>query len=177
MHRMAARGITGLGPGRRRSRRQHKWRGEHHRPPTRPYGQPVADELVRARWSRFVTRALKSARSRGFTNREIHAATGINPTTFHRWARGDIRSTPDIAKVRAFCTGLGLNLDEALTALGMTGQRDTPEPEPPMPPEVRTLLRRLADPNVSATDKVFIQESLRMLADRLERQARREASG
>jgi len=109
------------------------------------------------------------------TNRDIHHATGINPTTFHRWARGDVRSTPDIAKVRSFCSGLGLDLDEALAALGMTGQPENPAPEPPMPPEIRLLLRRLADPAVPETEKLFIRESLRMLADRGRRSERREA--
>lgn len=139
----------------------------------------MPDELVRARWSRFVRRALESARTRGLKNKDIQEATGVNPTTFSRWQRGDVRSTPDIATVRAFCRGLGLDLDEALGALGMGAAKDNPAPEPPMPPEIRTLLRKLADPNVPETEKLFIQESLRMLANRGERRGRRaeEATG
>lgn len=124
-----------------------------------------------------MSRALEAARTRGLTNRDIHQATGINPTTFHRWARGDVRSTPDIANVRAFCRGLGLDVEEALTALGMTGARDNPAPAPPMDPDVQRLLRKLADPSVPETEKLFIRESLRMLADRGTGSRRREGAG
>lgn len=126
----------------------------------------MSDDLIRVRFSRFVERALNGARIRGMTDKDIQAATGIMPSTFHRWRRGDLRTTPDIGKVRAFCTGLGVSVDEALAALGMTPERDNPAPEPPMDPDLLLILRRLADPNTPAAEKVFIKESLRMLADR-----------
>lgn len=129
----------------------------------------MSPDLIRTRWAHFVQRTLDAARVRGMTDRDIEKATGIMSSTFHRWRRGEVRTTPDITKVRAFCDGLGASMDEAMRVLGMTGQRLNPAPEPVIPPEVRTLLRKLADPNTSETDKLFIQESLRMLADRVDR--------
>lgn len=80
---------------------------------------------------------------------------------------------PELEKVRAFCEGLGVSVVGAMTALGLNpAARDNPEPEPPMPPEIRRVLRLLADPNVPDKDKVFLQETLRMLVDRLDRGGR-----
>lgn len=129
----------------------------------------MSPDLIRTRWAHFVRRTLEAARARGMTDRDIEKATGIMSSTFHRWRRGEVRTAPYITKVRAFCEGLGASMDEAMRVLGLTGQRLNPAPEPPMDPDVRRLLRKLADPNTSETDKLFIQESLRMLADRVDR--------
>jgi len=166
---------AGLGPQRPRWRRSQHRCATHNGPENRPYRLRVSDEVARARWSKFVARALEAARVRGMTDKDIQQATGLQPTTWHRWKRGQTRTAPDITKVRAFCRGLGLNVDDALAALGMTGQRDNPAPEPPMDPDVLLLLRKLADPNVPVSEKEFIRESLRMLANRGRR--RDEAAG
>lgn len=135
----------------------------------------MSDDLIRVRFAAFVDRALAAARSRGMTDRDIHKATGVMPSTYHRWRRGELRTAPDIGKVRAFCAGLGIPAAEALTALGMTGERTAPEPEAPMDPDVRLIMRQLLDPNTPAAEKIFIRESLRMLADRAARQRRDDA--
>lgn len=130
----------------------------------------MSPELIRVRFAHFVERALDSARYRGMTDKDIEAATGVRSSTFHRWRRGDVRSTPGLDKVRAFCEGIGVPVEDALKALGMSAdQRTNPAPEAPMPPEIREIMQMLLDPNVSATDKVFIDEALKMLADRAER--------
>jgi transcriptional regulator with XRE-family HTH domain len=98
------------------------------------------------------------------TDRDIHQATGVSTSTFHRWQGGQFVKTPGLEVVRAFCHGLGVPETEALIALGMTGQRDSPEPEPPLDPDVRIILRALADPNVSDEQKRVIRGLLRMLA-------------
>lgn len=134
----------------------------------------MSDDLIRTRFARFVDRALQVARSRGMTDRDIQQATGIMPSTFHRWRRGELRTTPDLGKVRAFCAGIGVDVNDALTALGVTGQRDNPAPEPPMDPDLKLILRRLADPSTPEAEKVFIRESLRMLAERAERRRERD---
>lgn len=133
--------------------------------------------VARARFAKFVTRALDSARDRGMTDKDIQEATGIGPSTFHRWKRGVGRELPELDKVRAFCEGLGLNVAGAMAALGITPQRDETEPEPPLPPEVRTILRKLADPNVPQAEKLVIREMLLMLAERAERSSRRRDEG
>jgi transcriptional regulator with XRE-family HTH domain len=126
-------------------------------------------ELVRVRFARFVQRSLTAARDRGMTDKDIEAATGVMSSTFHRWRRGDVRTMPGLNKVQAFCDGIGASLEDALAALGTTGERDNPEPDPPMDPDLRLILRRLNDPHVPEPEKVFIRESLRMLADRARR--------
>jgi transcriptional regulator with XRE-family HTH domain len=131
----------------------------------------TSPELIRVRFSRFVQRALDGARARGMTDKDIEAATGVMSSTFHRWRRGEVRTMPGLDKVRAFCEGIGADMDDALAALGLTGERDNPEPEPILDPDLRLILRRLHDPNVPETEKIFIRESLRMLADRSRRRA------
>jgi transcriptional regulator with XRE-family HTH domain len=135
----------------------------------------MSPDLIRVRFSHFVQRSLDAARARGMTDKDIEAATGVKSSTFHRWRRGEVRTVPGMDKVRAFCEGVGASLADAMTALGMSGERDNPEPEPPMDPDLRLILRRLADPNVPETEKEFIRESIRMLAERAERR-RRESS-
>lgn len=136
----------------------------------------TSDDLIRVRFARFVQRALDAARYRGMTDKDIEAATGVMSSTFHRWRRGEVRTMPGLNKVRAFCEGIGASLDEAMAALGVSGQRDTPEPEAPMDPDLKLIMRRLMDPNTPAAEKVFIRESLKMLADRADR-PRREGTG
>lgn len=168
------------GPGTRRSRPRQYCRPRDNRPANRTYGDgvPAASpapnpDVARARFAKFVSAALRSARQRGMTDRTIAEATGIGPSTFHRWRRGEGRELPEMEKVRAFCEGLGVSVTGAMTALGLNPTvRDSPEPEPPMPPEVRRVLRLLADPNVPDKDKVFLSETLKMLADRLDRGCR-----
>jgi transcriptional regulator with XRE-family HTH domain len=137
---------------------------------------PKSDGLIRVRFAHFVERALASARARGMTDKDIEAATGVRSSTFHRWRRGDVQTVPGLDKVRAFCEGIGADLSDAMTALGLTGQRDNPEPEPVLDPDMRLILRQLADPNVPEAEKVFIRESLRMLAERADRARRRKES-
>lgn len=103
------------------------------------------------------------------TDKTIADATGVGPSTFHRWRRGEGRELPELEKVIAFCEGLGVSVSGAMTALGISPGRDNPAPSAPMPPEVRRIMRLLADPNVSDRDKLFLQETLKMLADRLDR--------
>lgn len=138
----------------------------------------ASPNVNRARFARFVARTLASARDRGMTDKDIHAATGIPPSTFHRWQKGQLATAPDLDKVKRFCEGLGVSVSAAMTALGLAPGRDTTEPEPPLPPEVRTILRKLADPNVSDSDKLVIRELLKLLAERARRSGEpREGTG
>lgn len=131
-----------------------------------PYGLTMSDALARARFAHFVQRVIDSARARGLTDPALHAATGVMPSTYYRWMRGELRTTPDLGKVRAFCLGAGADIGEAMTALGLTGERDTTEPQPALEPDMRRILRRLNDPDTPAQEKWFIRETLRMLAAR-----------
>jgi transcriptional regulator with XRE-family HTH domain len=119
-------------------------------------------QLNRTRFAQFIKRGLDNARARGLTDPQIAKAAGIPASTFHRWQNG--QQIPRLVKLEMFCRGLGLNLDEALATL-RTDIRQTTAPDPPMDPDVLKLLRKLADPDVSATTKTHIRATLRYLAD------------
>lgn len=133
----------------------------------------MSDAVVRVRFAHFVERTLATARQSGMTDKDIEAATGVRSSTFHRWRRGEVRTMPGIDKVTAFCAGIGVDWADAMTALGLTGRRDSAEPEPVLDADMRLILRQLADPSVPETEKVFIRESIRMLAERAGRNPRR----
>ena len=165
---------------RRLSQRRNRSRPRDNRPADATYRDPVATsspDVIRKRFAAFVARTLAAARDRGMTDSTIRDATGIPPSTFHRWQKGQFTTAPSIDKVRQFCEGLGASVTEAMAALGMTPQRAQPQPEPPLPPEVRTILRKLADPNVPQADKLVMREMLLMLAERAERLGRKDRGG
>lgn len=180
MQRYAVRAADRLKERTRRAQRWEHSRPRDNRPQNRPHHESVSaspapsHDVSRARFAAFVARSLDAARRRGMTDKDIHRATGVPPSTFHRWQKGSFATAPDLDKVRAFCAGLGISPAGALAALGLAPQRDEPAPEPPLPPEVRTILRKLADPNVSEFDKQFMRETLHMLAERVERTRPRE---
>mgnify|MGYP001050339332 CR=1 FL=1 len=117
----------------------------------------------RVRFARFVERALSTARERGLTDAQIESATGIRPSTYHRWRRGE--TAPTVDKVRQFCAGLGIPAGEALAALGMAPRQDAAPSPPPMDPDVLKLLQMLEDPSVNDATKQYIRANLRFLAD------------
>jgi transcriptional regulator with XRE-family HTH domain len=144
---------------------QHS-RPRHSRPTNGTYRDSVATspDVNVQRFARFVKRVLGEARDRGMTDTDIEKATGVRASTFHRWQRGEV--APQIAKVNQFCDGLGVPRRPAYLALGITEGRDEPEPEPAIDPEVRRILRLLADPSVSDEDKHAIRAMLRVIGPR-----------
>lgn len=140
---------------------------------------PLDPSVARARFAVFVARALDQARANDMTDTKITAASGISSSTFHRWRKGEGRDLPQLEKVRAFCAAVGASVDDAMKALGMTDTAPEPTPEPPLPRDVRIIMRRLADPNTPERERDFIRQSLSMLAERaavdLRRDERRDA--
>ncbi|GIM82621.1 hypothetical protein Aco04nite_82430 [Winogradskya consettensis] len=101
------------------------------------------------------------------TDIDIQRATGISVSTFHRWKRGDFNTTPEVGKIVQFCDGLGVPAGVALRPLGVEDERDDPAPDPPIPPDIRRIMRGLVDPAVSDSDKSFVREVLKTLATRV----------
>jgi len=121
----------------------------------------LAPDVARARFSRFVARALREARQRGLTDPEIRRLTGIHPSTFHKWQSGE-GGLPKLDKVQQFCRGLEIPPAAAYAALGIDEQREaTPET---LDPDLSRLARILADPAVPEVEKQAIRHTIRMLA-------------
>lgn len=135
---------------------------------------PIDPSVARARFATFVSRALADARAAGATDRSIAAESGVATSTFHRWRLGQGRGLPEIDKVRRFCAATGADLGDALRALGVSDEPAEPTPEPPLPRDVRIILRRLADPATPASEAEFIRMTLQMLAARATSSARAE---
>jgi transcriptional regulator with XRE-family HTH domain len=127
---------------------------------------PIDPAVARDRFALFVKRALDDARARGMTDREIARVSGVATSTFHRWRTAEARGLPELPKVRAFCQAVGASVEDAMRALGMTDSGPQPTPEPPLPQDVRVILRRLTDPNTPDAQKQFIRMTLQMLAER-----------
>jgi hypothetical protein len=141
------------------------------RPANGTYGDRVEAHVdpavARVRFGRFVDRALASARAGGMTDREIQRQSGVATSTFHRWKNAEGRTLPSIGKVRAFCEATGASFQDAMRALGMTDDAaPTPTPEPPLPREIQTIMRKLADPTTPGVERDFILMTLQMLAAR-----------
>jgi hypothetical protein len=126
----------------------------------------VDPAVARARFAVFVERALENARAAGLTDREIYRRSSVSTSTFHRWRLAEGRTLPKLPQVRAFCEATGASVEEAMRVLGMADSAPEATPEPPLPRDVRVILRRLADPNVDEREKDFIRQSLAMLAER-----------
>ncbi|WP_247677321.1 helix-turn-helix transcriptional regulator [Micromonospora sp. C41] len=123
----------------------------------------VPPAVARARFAAFVSRALREARSRGMTDTDIKAATGIPPSTFHRWQTTE-GGLPRWEKVAAFCAGLDIPTSAAAAALGISDRTREPEPEPTEDPDLRRLGRILRDPAVPESEKQAIRHTIRMLS-------------
>lgn len=128
----------------------------------------VSLQVRRTRFARFVDRALRDAQARGMSTAQIEAATKVGSTTYYRWRRGDWKEDPQLAHVKAFCLGLGLDLDEAYRALDwQSDERSVEEPRPLENPKLRELARLLADEGVPPEDKAMIEEMIRVWVARL----------
>jgi hypothetical protein len=128
----------------------------------------VSKDVAYARFAAWVKAALAAARTNGMTDLDIHAATAVTPPTFHRWQRGDFgKNGPQPEKVMMFCDGLGLSRKVAADMLGWSSDvAVVPVEQPELPPDIREILRKLRDPNVSTEEKYLIRETIRSLAAR-----------
>lgn len=132
-------------------------------------------ESPQAAFARFVRRAIDDAKNeRGWTVTDLAARTGVGRSTVFRWLAGDWHDYPELAKVRGFCTALGVPVSAAFRALGLPeGEMSAAptRPEPPLEADVQVILARLADPTVPADEKKLIRDLLRYLARRPVRRA------
>lgn len=164
----AVRRILSQRPKRIRARTWERTRPRENRPANGTYLDLVATsaDVNRQRFARFVARVLADARDRGMTDSDIAKATGVGSSTFHRWQAGNFRKRPELEKIKTFCEGLGVPVRAAMLALGIEDGRDETAPEPALDPDVRRILRALADPGRPDEEKRVIREMLKMIAAR-----------
>lgn len=104
------------------------------------------------------------------TKAELGRRLGVDRGTVHRWETNQTRPD-DPNLVSAFAELFGLDVDEALDRAGLKPGTPTlsPSRDGPLDPDVKIVLRRLADPNVSDVEKATIRATLRYLADLADR--------
>lgn len=128
----------------------------------------------RGTWAAYVA----ATRTRvGLNKSELARRLGIDRGTVHRWEQGTSRPE-DAVVVTKFAHLFGLDVDEVLTVAGLrVGTMPTPtQPtkEPPLDPDLRIIMRRLADPAVSEAEKTAIRATLNYLANIASQQERAE---
>lgn len=142
---------------------------------------PALSIDVRKRaFAAFVRRVTDHAENtRGWSIPRIATEAGISNPTIYRWRDGTWTKAPDPDAVAAFCDALDIPPAVAFAILwpGKTGEAQPPEAlplDPEIERQMRELMRRIADPNVSDAEKLTIRATIRHLAGDLP--ARRRAA-
>lgn len=128
----------------------------------------TAPDVRRRLWASFVQRAVEHASiSRGWSIPQIAAEANVGGATIYRWLNGEWKTAPQAEIVERFCDALDIPTSAAFSILwpGKAGATAMPEPLPG-DPAAEAIQRKLADPNVTETEKTFLRENLRMLASR-----------
>lgn len=126
------------------------------------YGMPMGDGQQHETWAEYLRRW---ANRPGWSVARLARESGIHRATIFRWIAGDGGAT--VANVRAIAEAVGDDPANALRAAGNTGAARPPAEE--LDPDLKLILRRLADPDVSEAEKVSIRATLRYLAEVAER--------
>ncbi|HET8682053.1 MAG TPA: helix-turn-helix transcriptional regulator [Micromonosporaceae bacterium] len=121
------------------------------------------DGAVPGAWAELV-KAMRSAT--GMSGAELARRLEVDRATIWRWEAG--RQRPENSDlVHRFAQLFSLDLDEALDAAGLrpaSARRPDRERPVPMDPDLKELLRKLADPSTSPATKDFIRRTLSYLA-------------
>lgn len=125
-------------------------------------------EVRKANFARWVQRVLAQAQDqRGLSVPTIAKMAGIGDQTIYRWRNGTLKKLPFPEQVVAFCDALDITTKFPFLILWPGKNDEAAEPEPiVLDSNYQALQRKLQDPAVPEFEKLFIQESLRQLADR-----------
>lgn len=129
------------------------------------YGSPMSDApSSREDWASYLKRMTSRP---GWSVARLARESGVNRATIFKWIAG--RSGVNVASVRQIADALRDDPAIALRAAGnVQGQVE------PLDADVRIIMRRLVDPDVSEAEKATIRATLRYLADLADRQERGE---
>ncbi len=162
---------TGVGPGRRRSRRR-----DYYGFSTEPtlwdiYLGLVSTSLAvrRDRFSKHVKRVVAHVRqSKGWTLQKLLDASEVTKPVYYRWVNGTWTSDLEPSPIERFHDAAGIPVSDAWDILwpGKYGRR-APTPPMEMNPELELILQKLNDPTTSREDLYLIQATLDMLLTRI----------
>ncbi len=157
-----------------RSRGQHlhvvKARPEsnHQDPFATAYRSPVGDGYRRESWAEYLRRMTERP---GWSVARLARDSHIHRATIFKWMAG--KGGANVASVRAIAEALG---DDPANALRAAGNIDA-APEETMDPDLKLLMRRLADPDAPEAEKTAIRAALRYLAELAEKAEQSDRPG
>lgn len=163
--------------GRRRlksSRDPHLHVVKERRPPTAQdqhataYRVPMSDGGNRESWASYLRRMTERP---GWSVARLARDSGIHRATIFKWMAGKGGAT--VTSVRQIAEALG---DEPANALRAAGNMEGVADEA-MDPDLKLLMRRLADPDVPDSEKAAIRTALRYLAELAEKADQAERTG
>lgn len=162
---------TGVGPGRRRSRRR-----DYAGFPDEPslwdiYVGLVSTSLAvrRDRFSKHVKRIVAHVRqTKGWTLKQLLEAAEVTKPVYYRWVNGEWTADLEPSPIERFHDAAGVPVADAWAILwpGKYGRREATAPMP-IDPDMEEILRLLNDPNTSKEDLYLIQATFDMLLSRL----------
>ena len=129
----------------------------NHDPFSEPYRMPMGDGHDRAEsWADYLRRMTSRP---GWSVARLARESGIHRATIFKWMSG--RGGATVASVRAIAEALGDDPANALRAAGSMGGEAPDE----LDPDLKRLMRRLADPDTPEAEREFIRRALRTLAE------------
>lgn len=158
----------------KRSREQHLHVVKERRPPnahdpfSTAYRVPMSDGGNRESWADYLRRMTDRP---GWSVARLARESKIHRATIFKWMAGKGGAT--VTSVRQIAEALG---DEPANALRAAGNMEGVAEEG-MDPDLKLLMRRLADPDVSDAEKSAIKAALRYLAELAEKAEQAERAG
>jgi len=120
------------------------------------YRMPMGDgQGANESWAEYLRRMTSRP---GWSVARLARESGIHRATIFKWLAG--KGGVNVSSVRAIAAALGDHPENALRAAGNIASR-----EEELDPDLKIILRKLADPDVPGSEKAAIRAALRYLAD------------
>lgn len=171
-----ARNATGVGPGRRRSRKRYELRHTADLDPLSVYRHHVSTSLAvrRERLSTFIKRTVAHVKqTKRWTLERLLREAKVSKPIYYRWVNGDWEKDLEPSHLERFCDAAGVPVALAFEIL-WPGKFSKTGATPPMPnsPEFEVIMRKLNDPTTSKEDLYLINATLEMLLSRIAPEAK-----
>lgn len=107
----------------------------------------------------------KGRQRKGWSQDDLHAASGVSRSSISRWERGNLNDPPAPEHVRAACSALDLDPREAAVILGFLTPEELDGTNPYIPADVETILELLEHPALSADERAELLGYLKVRLD------------